>query len=157
MLGLAEAGLAELRALIFELRPESLAQEGLVVAVERQAAAARSRHDLEVVTELGAEPDLPLAVKEALYRIVQEGLHNTVKHARARSVAIKLTHGDANVTLEIVDDGVGFDAEAAYPGHLGLTSMRERATAIGGELVIRSARGQGTRLQVRVPLSDPRE
>jgi PAS domain S-box-containing protein len=157
VLSLAEAGLAELRALIFELRPESLAQEGLVVALERQAAAARSRHELEVVTDLGAEPDLPLVVKEALYRIAQEALHNTVKHAHARSVLLKLAQHDGEVELEIDDDGVGFDPLAAYPGHLGLTSMRERAIAISGELVVESGRGAGTHLRVRAPLSGCRE
>jgi PAS domain S-box-containing protein len=157
VLSLAEAGLAELRALIFELRPESLANEGLVVALERQAAAARSRHDLQVVVDLGAEPELPLVVKEALYRIVQEGMHNTVKHARARSIRLSLAQLDGSIVLEMADDGVGFDAEGTYPGHLGLTSMRERARAVGGELVIRSTRGEGTWLQVRAPLSDLRE
>jgi PAS domain S-box-containing protein len=157
VLSLAEAGLAELRALIFELRPESLAQDGLVVALERQAAAARSRHDLQVVTDLGPEPELPLAVKEALYRIAQEALHNTVKHAHARSVQLKLAQHDGEVELEIDDDGVGFDPAAAYPGHLGLTSMRERAIAISGELVVQSGHGAGTHLRVRGPLSAPRE
>jgi signal transduction histidine kinase len=152
VLNLAEAGLAELRALIFELRPESLEQEGLVAALERQAAAARARHALQVVTELGSEPELPLVVKEALYRIAQEGLHNTVKHGRARSVRLGLKRVEGAVVLEIADDGVGFDPGRAYPGHLGLTSMRERAKGIGGEVVIWSAPGQGTRVQVRAPL-----
>ena len=153
VLGLAEAGLAELRALIFALRPESLEQEGLVAALERHAAAARARHELEVVTQLGAEPVLPLVAKEALYRIAQEGLHNTVKHARARSVSLKLESVEGSVVLEIADDGVGFDPGRAYPGHLGLTSIHERAKGVNGEAVIRSSRGQGTCLRVRVPLS----
>ena len=83
ILSLAEAGLAEMRALIFELRPESLATEGLVVALEKQTAALQARHHLQVVTQLMPEPDVPLPVKEALYRVSQEGLHNIVKHAGA--------------------------------------------------------------------------
>ena len=74
---MADAGLAEMRALISELRPESLAQEGLVAALERHVASVRARHTLQVTTDLGAEPDLPLATKEALYRIAREALHNT--------------------------------------------------------------------------------
>jgi PAS domain S-box-containing protein len=157
VLSLAEAGLAELRALIFELRPESLEQEGLVAALEQQAAAARARHEVQVVTELSPEPDLPLVTKEALYRIAQEGLHNTIKHARARVVRLRLERVEDAVVLEIADDGAGFDPGRAYPGHLGLTSMRERARGIGGQVVIRSAPGQGTRVQVRAPLRDVRE
>jgi PAS domain S-box-containing protein len=153
VLGLSEAGLAELRALIFELRPESLAQEGLVAAIKRQVAATRAGGALDVSTDLCSEPDLPLESKEALYRISQEGLHNVAKHAHARSVRVKLTQSDAEVELEIADDGRGFDSSAEYPGHLGLTSMRERASGIGGEFVILGAPGQGTTLRVRAPLA----
>jgi PAS domain S-box-containing protein len=152
VLGLAEAGLAELRALIFELRPESLAQEGLVAALERQVAATRAGASLEVTAELGSEPNAPLVVKEALYRIAREGLHNVVKHARAHTVRVSLAQSDGRLELEIVDDGDGFDPTATYPGHLGLTSMRERARGIGGDLQVSAAPGQGTALLVRAPL-----
>jgi signal transduction histidine kinase len=89
VLSLAGAGLAEMRALIFELRPESLEAEGLVAALEKQAAALQARHEIPVQATLGREPDLPLEAKEALYRIVQEALHNTVKHAHASRVNLK--------------------------------------------------------------------
>ena len=82
-LSLTHAGLTEMRALIFELRPESLEMEGLVVALTKQVEALRVRHGIEVELSLCDEPDVPLAVKEALYRIAQEALHNAVKHARA--------------------------------------------------------------------------
>ena len=74
MLSLAEAGLTEMRALIFELRPEALEQEGLVAALEKQVATVRARHGIEVVAALGDPGDVPLAVEEALYRIAQEAL-----------------------------------------------------------------------------------
>jgi PAS domain S-box-containing protein len=151
VLRLAESGLAELRALIFELRPESLAQEGLVAAIQRQVAATQAGRSLEVTTDLCAEPDLPLETKEALYRISQESLHNVVRHARARAVRVRLAQLDGEVELEIADDGKGFDPGAEYPGHLGLTSMRERARGIGGQLSILAASGHGTTLRVRVP------
>jgi PAS domain S-box-containing protein len=152
VMNLAEAGLAELRALIFELRPESLAQEGLVAAIQRQVAATRAGRSLEVTTDFCAEPDLPLECKQALYRISQEGLHNVVKHAHAHSVRVTLARSEGDVELEIADDGRGFDPDAEYPGHLGLTSMRERARDIGGELTILVRPGRGTILRVRAPL-----
>jgi signal transduction histidine kinase len=151
--GLAEAGLAEMRALIFELRPESLETEGLVAALAKQAAAARARHELQVEADLSDEPALPPAAKEALYRIAQEALHNVVKHAGARRVTIRLaSEGDA-VVLEVADDGVGFAADGAFPGHLGLRSMRERAERVGGTLAIESAPGAGATVCARVPVS----
>ena len=149
--GLAQAGLAEMRALIFELRPDSLEREGIVAALEKQAAVLRSRHGLVVVTELDPEPTLPAAVKEALYRIAQEALNNIIKHAQAGKVEIRLQAANGDIWLEVRDDGIGFDPDATYPGHLGLETMRERATAIGAGLEIKSFPGQGTLLQVRVP------
>jgi PAS domain S-box-containing protein len=90
VLSLAEAGLAEMRALIFELRPDSLEREGLVAALTRQAAAARARHKLEVYTEFCREPALPFEAKEVLYRISQEALNNVAKHAQASRVELRL-------------------------------------------------------------------
>jgi PAS domain S-box-containing protein len=150
---LAGGALAEMRALIFELRPESLATEGLVVALEKQAAALRARHDLVVDVTLGDEPDVPLEVKEAVYRIAQEALHNISKHARARRVELCLTHDAEAVTLTIQDDGVGFDPAGPFPGHLGQRSMRERAGRLDGSLDIESEPGGGTRIRARVPLA----
>src|SRR5207237_8367260 len=87
---LAEGGLAEMRALIFELQPEALQEEGLVAALEKQAAAIQARHGITVHTALGAEPVVPDAVKEALFRIGQEALHNTAKPATAHTVQLTL-------------------------------------------------------------------
>jgi signal transduction histidine kinase len=155
VLGLAEAALAELQALIFELRPESLEREGLVGALEKQTAAVQARHGLQVRLEVDGEPDLPQPAKEALYRVAQEALHNAAKHARARTVTVVLEVGQAEVRLLIADDGRGFDPCGEFPGHLGLQSMRERAASVGGTLEIESARGEGTRLRARIPLSLP--
>ncbi len=153
-LQLAEAGLAEMRALIFELRPESLKTDGLVAALSKQAAATRARHHLNVTTDLCEEmEDMPLDVKEALYRIAQEALHNIVKHAKATNVVLKLVCEPGNVALlEISDDGVGFDAQGTFPGHLGLKSMRERVMRVGGVLTVRSEPGHGTRIRARIPI-----
>src|SRR3989441_1363583 len=141
---LTEAGLAEMRALIFELRPESLEIEGLVAALTKQVAVLRTRYKLTVDVTLDNEPDLPLEMKHALYRVAQEALHNIVKHARASTVALRLARQGNEIILEVHDNGKGFDPAGPFPGHLGLRSMRERVTKIGGTLSIESVPGQGT-------------
>jgi len=155
LLSLTEAALAEMRALIFELRPEALEREGLVAALARQAAALQARYDLSIRTELREEPALPLRVKQELYRIAQEALHNTVKHARASTVDLVLRRTATAVILEVGDDGVGFDPRGSFPGHLGLRSMQERVRGLGGRLEIQSAPGQGTHLLTEVPSGQP--
>jgi signal transduction histidine kinase len=151
VLSQSEAGLTEMRALIFELRPESLETEGLIAALEKQVAALRVRHEISLHASLGEEPDLPLEVKEALYRIAQEALHNTVKHARASRVDLKLECDAQGVVLEVSDNGVGFNPEGNFSGHLGLKSMRERAARLGGTLRVESVPGEGTRVRMRGP------
>jgi signal transduction histidine kinase len=106
-----------------------------------------------VTTVFDGEPDLALETKEALYRIAQEALHNTVKHAGATRVSLALRCAGPEVRLEIADNGRGFDAGGSFPGHLGLHSMRERAARLHGALEIESAAGAGTTLRVRVPVS----
>jgi PAS domain S-box-containing protein len=152
VLSQTRAGLAEMRALIFELRPESLEREGLVAALEKQAAAIAARHQIYVDTTLGAEPDLPPETKEALYRVAREALHNAVKHADASTVRVALEVGEARITLEVSDDGIGFDPRGDFPGHLGLSSMRERALDLGGTLQVQSTPAGGTRVRMWVPL-----
>jgi signal transduction histidine kinase len=147
---LAEASQAEMRALIFELRPELLEKEGLVAALNRQIEAVRTRHGIAAQVMTSAEPELPVEVKQALHRIAQEALWNMVKHARARRLDIHLEAEGDSVMLEVADDGVGFDPNESFPGHFGLSSMHERATGAGGSLEVVSARGRGTRVVVRV-------
>jgi signal transduction histidine kinase len=151
VLTLADAGLTEMRALIFELRPEALETEGLVAALQKQAGSLHARYGLAVEATFGPEPPVGLAVKEALYRIAQEALHNTVKHAHARHVEMRLWEGDDGVVLEVRDDGQGFDTGAAYPGHLGLHTMQERAQGVGARLQVESGPKQGTLIRVCVP------
>jgi signal transduction histidine kinase len=146
ILSLAEVGLAEMRALIFELRPESLESEGLNAAIRKQVEAVQARHGIQVDFLPCEEPDLPLAVKEAAYRIAQESLTNVVKHSQATQVRVILASTDAGLELEVADNGTGFDTAGDFPGHLGLRSMRERAEKSGGRLEISSQAGVGTRV-----------
>jgi signal transduction histidine kinase/PAS domain-containing protein len=153
VLSLAEAGLAEMRALIFELRPESLEKEGLVAVLNKQAASLRTRHGLVVEIEICCdEPLLPIDKKEALYRVAQEAMNNVTKHAQATQLDLRLKCNDGILQMEVCDDGIGFDATASYPGHLGLHTMRERVAKLHGQIVIDSQIGKGTNIVVTVPM-----
>jgi PAS domain S-box-containing protein len=151
-LSLVHGGLWEMRTLIFELRPESLELEGLVAAVTKQVEAIRSRHGITVELSICCEPEVSLAIKEALYRVTQEALQNAIKHAQANRLEVSLTCERDILRLGVCDDGIGFDPAADYPGHLGLRSMRERAAQVGGTLEISSAPGQGTQVHASVPV-----
>jgi signal transduction histidine kinase len=153
VISLAQAGLTEMRALIFELRPESLEMEGLVAALIKQTAALQARYGIQVELSLCDEPDVSLTVKEVLYRIAQEALQNSVKHARPDRLEVRLAREVDCLKLEVSDNGMGFDPQTAHPGHLGLRSMRERVARLGGTLEITSAPQQGTRVQALVPLA----
>jgi signal transduction histidine kinase len=148
---LAKTGMADMRALLFDLRPESLETEGLVTGLQKQAEALTARHEIPVEMALCQEPQAPLPVKEALYRIAQEAMHNTFKHAQATQVHLSLSGSDGESILEIRDNGIGFDPGGSFPGHVGLHSMEERATHLGGRLEVESAVGHGTRIRVRIP------
>jgi signal transduction histidine kinase len=152
VLSLAEAGLTEMRALIFDLRPDSLEQDGLVSALVRQTDSLRTRHHINVTLDLCPEPDLPLESKEALYWIAREALHNTMKHAQATCIQLRLAHEGDQLLMEVRDDGVGFEVGGVFHGHLGLRSMQERAARLQGSLEIISAPNCGTQVRVRVPL-----
>jgi PAS domain S-box-containing protein len=148
----SRTALTEMRALIFELRPESLESDGLVAALSKQLDAVRARSQADIRLSLPEEPEIPLTIKEALYRIAQEALNNTIKHAEATRVEVRLENNDGGLLLQVRDNGVGFDPGADYPGHLGLNSMRERAQGLGGSLEIESAPGCGAWVKAFIPL-----
>lgn len=153
ILSLSDAAMAEIRALIFELRPESLEREGVLAALSKQADAVRARYGLTVhVSLVRAEPAIPLAVKEAIYRIAQEAMHNVVKHAHARQVWLSLSGKSEAFVLEIRDDGVGFDVNRAWAGQMGLGTMRERAQSVGGTLEVESRPQQGALIRAIIPM-----
>jgi PAS domain S-box-containing protein len=151
---LQKDALAEMRSLIFELRPGSLEQDGLVHALRTHAAAVEGRVGLPIVLEADdIEARLPIAVEDAFYRIAQEAIHNVVKHAGARQVTISVAVAKGTARLVVADDGHGFDPEKVPPGHLGLAGMRSRAERIGGRLVVKSSAKGGTRVEVSVPVA----
>ena len=149
---LAQDALAEMRALIFELRPGSLAEEGLVQALRKHIAAVQGRTGMPVVFEADEIAGLGAETEEALYRICQEALHNVIKHAAASRVQVELGRDGECVRLVVIDDGMGFDAStASRGGHLGLAGMRTRVERLNGRLAVDSSPGKGTRLEILVP------
>ena len=142
--------IANLRALITELRPAALDQLGLVAALEGLALRAREVEGLETaldvhVDEATLDPDL----RTAVYRLVQEALTNVGKHAGATRVAITVAEDAAALAVRVADDGRGFDAAQPTAG-FGVTGMRERAALMGGTLDIVSS-SEGTVVSARIP------
>jgi len=141
----AQANSRDVRGVIHDLRPVALDELGLVPALREHLDRCQREHGLNV--ELAAEvPErLPAAVETALFRIVQEAVNNVLRHARARHVRVVLLRDDAQVRLDVVDDGQGFDPQLPRSGrHIGLWSMRERVERLGGQFMVRSTPGQGT-------------
>jgi signal transduction histidine kinase len=86
--------------------------------------------------------------KEVFYRVAQEALHNVVKHARASKAEVRLTADNGTVSLEVRDNGVGFNAGQSYPGHMGLVSFAERAGSVGAKVEVESEPGEGTSVRL---------
>lgn len=150
---LAQGAVSELRSLVFELRPPALEEDGLVTTVGKHLDVLGRVHgwSVELVGDspVRFEPD----VETGLLRIVQEALNNVVRHAGAARVSVAIEVGPATITTTVADDGAGFDPEARTirSRRLGLTTMRERAQALGGALVVESKPGQGTTVTATVP------
>ena len=141
---------AELRAVIDGLAPPDLETAGLAESLRRYAVLAGRAHGVPVTfTAARALPDLGPQAEAALYRVAQEALHNALRHAGASGVRVALSKAARRVVLEVSDDGHGFMPEAPSRG-LGLASMRERASAAGAALTIRSGE-TGTLVRMTVP------
>ena len=124
------------------------------MARQQQIDTLAPRHNIQIRLEAGtAEPDVAMDVKEALYRIATEAVQNAIRHAAATDVVIRLALHSGHISLEVQDNGKGFDPNADYREHLGLKSMRERAAELAGTLHIDSRPGAGARVTVVVPLS----
>ncbi|MGD9894427.1 MAG: GAF domain-containing protein [Dehalococcoidia bacterium] len=151
---LGRGALAEMRALIFELRPAALEEQGLAVALAKHTTAFESREGIAVDLQIDGECRLPNSIEEAAFRVAQEALNNIAKHARATRVMVRLTMTVVELDLVVADNGAGFDSAPQPNGRrtLGLTSMRERATLLGGECTIASAPAEGTTIHLRLPV-----
>lgn len=147
----AQESLADMRLLIYELRPPILEREGLVAALQNRLYSVENRAGLKSTLKGNLEERLPLPVEEGLYRIAHEALNNTLKHAHAKNVMVTVQQDGQTIAMEIADNGIGFDPESACrDGCLGLVSMRERALAHGWQFSVNSSPGLGTRIRVEV-------
>jgi nitrate/nitrite-specific signal transduction histidine kinase len=147
----AQESLSEMRLLIFELRLPMLKNEGLAAALQSRLEAVESRVGLETQFETVGNVRLSPAVEDGLFRIAQEALNNTLRHACASSVSVGLRQDEQVVTLEIADDGIGFDPTATREqGGLGLRSMMERTARLGGKMKVQTSPGSGTSIRVEV-------
>lgn len=154
----ASDNLSETRAMIAALTPAPLSETSLPEALERIAASFAHAGNVDIDVDVDGDPQrLPMRVEAGLLRIAQGAVGNVVKHSGATRARVTLTFAPAEVRLDVVDNGTGFDAEAqpVKPvglGHLGLDAMRTRATELGGELVVESAPGGPTAVSVAVPV-----
>jgi NarL family two-component system sensor histidine kinase LiaS len=139
----------ELAGLIHELRPVRLEGKGLAAALQESAQRWSRQTGIEATVVIRGEHAVPPDIEQALYRLAQEALANVSKHAEARQVEVELACTENAITLEVADDGRGFDPAAAAGKGLGLRSMRERIESLGGELTVDSAPGTGTRIVAR--------
>ena len=148
----AERALKEMRLLIFELRPPVL-QDGLVVAIQARLEAVEERAgvDTEFSHSIGETDRFSPEIEGLFYNIAREALNNILRHAQAHSISVKIVANKLVLLLEIADDGVGFEPEAARkPGGFGLRGMDERVEQLGGKLTVQSKQGGGTIIRLEV-------
>jgi PAS domain S-box-containing protein len=151
----AQQALKEMRLLVYELRPLALEQAGLADALQNRLDAVEKRAGVQAQLRVELNVELPAEVENTLYRVAQEALNNSLKHAEANKVVVSLRSSRKQVEMEVVDNGRGFEVEAPRDqGGLGLVSIRERVEALGGTWSISSRPGGGTRVLVHVALND---
>jgi signal transduction histidine kinase len=145
---LNRGALAEMRMLLFELRPDALRHADLEELLGHLVNAARSRLNIEVDLKIDDDLALPSHVKTQFYRIAQEALNNIAKHSRATHASVSVARLDRQIELRVTDNGCGFDDAVEKSGHFGLTNMRERAQEIGAVFELKSAPDKGAEISV---------
>ena len=156
MLSTLDASVAATRRIAADLRPLLLDDLGLLPAIEWLAQNFQRRSGVACELAIDEELDLGEPYATALFRIVQESLANVARHAGARRVEVAVTLAERQVLLRVQDDGAGFDPSSPRkPLSLGLAGLRERAQLLKGTVRIHSQPGQGTRIEVRIPIATP--
>ncbi|MGW2962097.1 GAF domain-containing sensor histidine kinase [Streptomyces sp. NPDC001220] len=150
---LAAEATDELRAAVVELRPAALDEDGLVATLRTQIQVLDRAHAARVTFAASGVRALPAAQEEALLRVAQEALHNALRHSGAEHVDVTVNRRGGGAVLRVTDDGSGFDPHLTRSAgrHLGLVSMRDRASGAGGTLTVESAPGKGTTIEMEVP------
>ena len=154
---LTRGAMAEMRALLAELRPSTLTDAELGDLLDLLGNAFTGRTNIPARVTVVGEGMLPADVQVAIYRVCQEALNNVAKHAGASAVDIHLEHEVSGIDLSIRDDGQGFILGQTISGHYGLSMMRERAEAVGAHLLITSQPGQGTKLSLHWKKDEKKE
>ena len=150
----AQESLADMRLLIFELRPPILDDEGLILALQNRLLSVENRANIKTKIKSNLTSRLPSHIEEGLYQIAREALNNIIKHAHAKNILISVQQVHKSVSMEISDDGIGFEPEkACKQGCLGLVNMKELAQSQGWQLLIESNPGNGARIQVEIEQS----
>jgi NarL family two-component system sensor histidine kinase LiaS len=150
---LMKASQQELGLIITELRPAALDGEGLGGALTKYLDTWSQHSHIPPAFQIKNARSLPLPVEQALYRIAQEALANIARHSRATEVQVHLEYGKDIVRLDLIDNGIGFDPLSDDKSGFGLQSMRERAAAIGGWVVIESQKDCGTAIRITIPVN----
>ncbi|MFF1400850.1 GAF domain-containing sensor histidine kinase [Streptomyces sp. NPDC058287] len=150
---LAAEAADELRAAVVELRPAALDEDGLIATLRTQIQVLDRAHSAHVTFDCGGIRALPAAQEEAMLRVAQEALHNALRHSGAEHVRVTLDKRGPGAVLRVSDDGGGFEPKAVrHAGrHLGLVSMRDRSSGVGGRLTVESEPGKGTTIEMEVP------
>ncbi|MEV7862304.1 GAF domain-containing sensor histidine kinase [Streptomyces hirsutus] len=150
---LAAEAAEELRAAVVELRPAALDEDGLVATLRTQVQVLDRAHSARVTFTARGVRALPATQEEAVLRVAQEALHNALRHAEADHVDVTLERRGNGAVLRVADDGKGFDPGIIRRAgrHLGLVSMRDRASGVGGSLTVESEPGKGAAIEMEVP------
>ncbi|MCX5534409.1 GAF domain-containing sensor histidine kinase [Streptomyces sp. NBC_00006] len=150
---LAAEAADELRAAVVELRPAALDEDGLVATLRTQIQVLDRAHAAHLTFTTSGIKALPAAQEEAMLRVAQEALHNALRHSGAEKIRVSLDKRGQGAVLRVTDDGAGFDPKAIRSAgrHLGLVSMRDRSSGVGGRLTVESEPGKGTTIEMEVP------
>lgn len=147
---------SEMRALLLQLRPIQLEGKKLSVGISELLTELSAKQNLDVEWHLD-DLEFAMGIEDHLFRILQEAISNTLRHAKASKLEISLRKSNSIATMKIIDDGVGFDTEDLKVGSYGLGTMQERVDEIGGTLKLISLEDIGTQIEVKIPLGKEAE
>ncbi len=145
------ASQSEMRALLLHLRPVNLEEKSIKQGIEQLLKELQNKIQISLKWDI-EDVKLPSSIEDHLFRIVQELLSNTLRHAKANELEVYLQKINQNLLLRVIDDGTGFNMNESKTGSYGLNNIRERVAGIGGTVKIISFKGQGTSIEIKVPL-----